>query len=108
MRHDLASTIDRIHALLARIERGDYPDQDRLEDTLTDGYAWALSLDAECDRLERRLSDHAAGLSADSSMEEARELTALARLLARRRRDLEALRDLLAVLKAGVQEARVA
>jgi hypothetical protein len=108
MRHDLTSITDRIQTLLARIERGDYPDQDRLEDTLTDGYAWALSLDAECDRLERRISDHAAGLSADSSVEQARELAALARLLARRRRELDALRDLLAVLKAGVQEARVA
>jgi hypothetical protein len=108
MRHDLASITDRIQTLLARIERGDYPDQVRLEDTLTDGYAWALSLDAECDRLERRISDHAAGLSADSSVEQARELSALARLLARRRRELDALRELLAVLKAGVQEARVA
>jgi hypothetical protein len=108
MRHDLASITDRIHVLLARIERGDYPDQARLEDTLTDGYAWALSLDAECDRLERRISDHAAELSADGSMEQARELSGLARLLARRRRELDALRELLAVLRAGVQEARVA
>jgi hypothetical protein len=108
MHHDLASITDRIHVLLARIERGDYPDQARLEDTLTDGYAWALSLDAECDRLERRISDHAAELSADSSVEQARELSGLARLLARRRRELDALRDLLAVLRAGVQEARVA
>jgi hypothetical protein len=108
MRHDLASITDRIHVLLARIERGDYPDQARLEDTLTDGYAWALSLDAECDRLERRISDHAAELSADGSTEQARELSGLARLLARRRRELDALRELLAVLRAGVQEVRVA
>ena len=108
MHHNLAAITDRIHVLLARIERGDYPDQDRLEDTLTDGYAWALSLDAECDRLERRISDHAAQLSADSSVEQARELSALVRLLGRRRRELNALRDLLALLRAGVQEARVA
>jgi hypothetical protein len=108
MRQDLASITDHIHVLLARIERGDYPDQARLEDTLTDGYAWALSLDAECDRLERRISEHAAQLSADSTVEQARELSALARLLARRRRELDSLRDLLAVLRAGVQEARVA
>jgi hypothetical protein len=108
MRHDLASITDRIHVLLARIERGDYPDQARLEDTLTDGYAWALSLDAECDRLERRISEHAAELSAGSSVEQARELSGLARLLAHRRRELDALRDLLAVLRAGVQEVRVA
>lgn len=108
MRHQLASITDRIHGLLARIERGDYPDQAQLENTLTDGYACALSLDAECDRLQRRISERAARLGGESSVDQARELAALARLLARRRRELEALRDLLAVLRAGVQEARVA
>jgi hypothetical protein len=108
MRHELASITDRIHALLARLERGDYPDRARLEDTLTEGYACALALDAECDRLERRIAEHAARLGVDGSAEEARKLSALARHLARRRRELEALRDLLAVLRAGVQEARVA
>ena len=108
MRHDLTLITERVHLLLRRIERGDYPDQVTLENTLTDGYACALALDAECDRLERRISDHAAGLSADSSADDARELSALVRLLTRRRRELDALRDLLAVLRAGVQEARVA
>jgi hypothetical protein len=108
MPHDLASVTDHIHGLLARIEREDYPDQAGLENTLTDGYASALTLDAECDRLERRISEYAAGLGANASVEEARELSGLARLLARRRRELEELRDLLAALRVGVQEARVA
>jgi hypothetical protein len=108
MRNELATVTDRINLNLARIERGDYPDQAQLEETLTDGYAYALSLDAECDRLERRLSEHAVALDPDSSVEQARELSTLARLLARRRRQLETLRDLLADLRAGVQEARVA
>jgi hypothetical protein len=108
MHHDLAATTDRIQELLARIERADYPDQARLENTLTDGYAWALSLDAECDRIERRISEHAASLGADSSVDQARELSVLARLLVHRRRELEALRDLLAVLRAGAHQARVA
>ena len=108
MRNELATVTDRINLLIARIERGDYPDRARLEDTLTDGYACALSLDAECDRLERRLSEHAAELDGDNSVERTRELSALARLLARRRRNLEELRDLLTVLRAGVQEASVA
>jgi hypothetical protein len=108
MRHELAAIEDRIHTLLARIERGDYPERARLEDTLTDGYAWALTLDAECDRLERRISEHAVRLGPESTVEQARELSALARLLARRRQELEALRDLLATLRAGVQQARVA
>lgn len=94
--------------LLARIERGDYPNRARLEDALTDGYAFALSLDAECDRLERRIAVHAAELTAESGKERTQELSALARMLGRRRRELDSLRGLLAVLRAGVQEARVA
>jgi hypothetical protein len=109
MRNDLTTVIGRINVLLARIERGDYPDRPRLEDTLTDGYACALSLDAECDRLERRIAGRAAELrTADSSAELARDLADLAEMLSRRRRELDSLRGLLAVLRAGVQEARVA
>jgi hypothetical protein len=108
MRHELEAITNRIHGFLVRIERGEVPDRDRLEHTLTDGYAWALALDAECDRLERRISDRAARLGVEGTADQARELSALARLLARRRRELEGLRDLLAVLRAGVQQARVA
>jgi hypothetical protein len=108
MRNELALVIDRINLLLGRIERGDYPDRARLEDTLTDGYAWALKLDAECARLERRIAEYAAELTGESTDERARELSSLARLLGRRRRELESLRGLLTILRAGVQEARVA
>jgi hypothetical protein len=108
MFNQLAAITDRINVLLARIERGEFPSRARLEDTLTDGYACALSLDAECERLERRLAEHAAELTAESGEEHTRQLSKLARLLGRRRRELDALRDLLVVLRAGVQEARVA
>jgi hypothetical protein len=108
MCNELATVTERINVLLARIERGDYPDRTRLEDTLTDGYAFALSLDAECDRLERRIAGHAAELTADSDQEHTRELSTLARMLGRRRGELNSLRGLLAVLRAGAQEARVA
>jgi hypothetical protein len=108
VRNELAAITERINVLLDRLERGDYPDRANLEDTLTDGYACALSLDAECDRIERRLAEHAAQLTGESGDEHARELSALARLLAHRRSELESLRDLLAHLRAGVQEARVA
>lgn len=105
MRNELVTVTDRINLLLARIERGDYPDRARLEDTLTDGYACALSLDAECDRLERRLSEHAAALDADTSVEQARELSTLARLLARRRAELETLRELLTSARSAAAAA---
>ena len=52
MRNELAAITERINVLLDRLERGDYPDRAKLEDTLTEGYACALSLDAECDRIE--------------------------------------------------------
>jgi hypothetical protein len=108
VRQELASVTERINLMLDRLERGDCPDRAGLEATLTDGYAWALSLDAECDRLERRISEHAASLGVDSGVEDARELSALARLLARRRAELDAFRGRLAVLRAGVHEAQLA
>jgi hypothetical protein len=108
LRNHLSSVTDRINLLLARLERGDYPDRARLEDTLTDGYACALSLDAECGRLERRIAEHAAELTGESGAKHARELSAVARLLGDRRKELDSLRELLALLRAGVQEARVA
>ena len=108
MTQNLATTTDRINMLLERIERGDYPDRARLEDTLTDGYAWALTLDAECGKLERRISANAEQLAQESTEERARELSTLARLLTRRRRERDALRDLLVVLRSVAQEAHVA
>jgi hypothetical protein len=108
MLNELAPVTDRINALLDQIERGDAPKRASLEETLTDGYACALSLDAECVRIERRISENAAELSGSSGAEWARELSALARLLAHRRRELDALRGLLTVLRTGVQQARVA
>jgi pantothenate kinase len=108
MPQQLAATTDRIQTLLARLDRGDYPDRARIETTLTDGYACALRLDAECDRIERRLADRAAKLGDNGTAAQARELSSLARLLAKRRRELESLRDLLSLLRAGFQQAKVA
>ena len=105
---NLAATTDRIHVLLDGIEHGDHPDRPRLEETLTDGYACALTLDAECRRLERRISERAERLAHGSGEDEARELSALARLLTRRRGELDSLRNLLAVLKSGARQRRVA
>jgi hypothetical protein len=105
---NLAATTDRIHVLLDGIERGDHLDRPHLEETLTDGYACALTLDAECRRLERCISVRAERLAYGSGKNEARELSALARLLTRRRGELDALRNLLAVLKSGAREPRVA
>jgi hypothetical protein len=108
MHNELAAVTDRINGLLARMERGDYPSRARLEDTLTDGYACALSLDAECERIERHLTEHAAELTEKSGEEHTRQLSTLAQLLGHRRRELDSLRGMLAALRAGAQEPRVA
>lgn len=108
MRHELASVSDRLKSLLDEFERGENHERAGVEHTLTDGYAWALALDAECDRLERRISQRAADLGDEDTLEQARDLAALARLLARRRCELASLRELLSMLRAGVQQTRVA
>ena len=108
MRQELVSVTDRINHVLDEIEQGHFPDRRGLEATLTDGYAWALTLDAECGRLERRISERAVHLGDDGGVDQAHELSALARLLARRRRELDAFRGLLATLRAGIQEAQPA
>jgi hypothetical protein len=104
----LATTTDRINVLLGQLASGDHLERAWVEETLTDGYAWALELDAECGRLERRISAGAERLAHDAGEDEARELSALARLLRSRRRELHSLRELLAGLRTGVREARVA
>ena len=108
MREELDTIRNRIETLLAGLDRGDQADPARIESTLTDGYAWALKLDAECDRIERRISERAARLGEVGTTAQARELSSLSRLLSRRRLELESLRDLLALLRAGFQQAKVA
>jgi hypothetical protein len=100
----LAAVIDRITRMLDEIEAGRHPGRAAVEEMLTDGYAWALSLDGECARLERGISDKAVELSEGLGEESALELSALASLLSRRRTQLAELRGLLATLKNGVRE----
>ena len=108
MGNQLASVTERLHVLIEGIEHGEQPGRERIEETLTDGYACALSLDGECRRLESRISENAVHLGGERGVEQALELSALARLLTRRRRELDSLRDLLALLRTGVHQARVA
>jgi hypothetical protein len=106
--NELASVIDRITVLLAEIESGGYPGRAVVEETLTDGYAWALSLDGECTRLQCRISDAAGELTEETGEQRALELAELAGLLTRRRQALAELRDLLASLKSIAREEKVA
>src|SRR5215210_6095828 len=105
MPQQLATVKGRLEALLAALEAGKHPGQARLEETLTDGYAIALRLDAECARLERSIGSLAEELEHEGSERQARELSDAARRLARVKRELAALRGLLASLRAEAAEA---
>ncbi|MDQ5820084.1 MAG: hypothetical protein M3540_01410 [Actinomycetota bacterium] len=99
-------TFAEVTALLeaAAEERG--PSADRLEDTLTAGYAVALTLEAERLRIERRLAEVAAKLGDDSSELRTKELAGLAKRLSRADGELVRLRSVLASLKQQARAAR--
>lgn len=99
---DLSSLLQRIQALVDG--RDDVvPERrlERMEHTLTDGYARALELEAESGRLSREIASSAgaAGGSPD-------ELRVLAGRLAGNEEDLRSLRRELAALRQTVYEAR--
>jgi hypothetical protein len=104
----LASIRGRLEELMTALESGARPGRAALEETLTDGYALALELDAECTRLERSIGMLAAEIDHESSQDRTRELSRTARRLARSKRELVNLRGLLSSLRAEAAEARVA
>lgn len=97
---DRSILIDDIHALLA-LKLGDAAIE-RLEETLTAGYAHALALEAEQWRLERRLAQ-AAREAGDTE-----ELAKVAQLLAAVEEELSHLRALLGSLRDRTRELRAA
>jgi hypothetical protein len=80
------------------------PYLDRVEQTLTDGYAHALQLEGERWRLQRRLGEIAASLDTGGT----RELPRLARRLSTTDVDLARLRGMLSTLKRRAEEVRTA
>ena len=87
--------LDEISALLAA-EGTDDPD--RLERTLTDGYARALSLEAERRRLQKQIGTLTATVGSGDDAAR-RELAALLRQVKRQEGDLGALRAQLGRLR---------
>jgi len=94
--------LDQINALIDTSG-----DLDQIEKTLTDGYAYALSLDAERWRLEKRISERAQGLQRGDLAANAIELSTLARRLDGNADDLAKLRTLLADLRRHAHDVRV-
>ena len=81
---------------------------DRLEHTLTDGYARALALEAERVRLERRMGELAEVLHQSSDDGAAAELATVARQLADADAELSRLRGVLRSLQARARAIRAA
>ena len=83
---------------------------DELEDTLTSGYAAALSLEADRWRIERRITQVAAELGgeADFELHRAEEIVGLAQSLSTADADLIKLRELLDALRERADAARAA
>jgi hypothetical protein len=101
-----AAIVDEISSLLAEPEHGaKRPSLERLEDTLTAGYAHALELEAERWRLERKIGEVTSRLGSGDG-DGADELAALARRASRTDGDLRRLRTLLALLRTRASAVR--
>jgi len=99
------SVFDDIQALLDEAGAADIA---RIERTLTDGYAKALSLEAERWRLEKRIGEVAASIARGEEATKARELSLLAKRLEASEGTLTRLRGLLASLRARAEVVRAA
>jgi hypothetical protein len=103
---DLAPLLERISRLLKnRSADPGKPLVTEMEDTLTDGYARALQLEAERLRLERRIGELARSVDGP---EEADELKTLAGRLRDVDVELEGLRNRLGLLQKHLAAVRAA
>jgi hypothetical protein len=89
----------------AVLEDRDETRLDRLEHTLTSGYAAALALEAERWRIERRIAEAAALVRGSGDAE---EIAVLARSLSTAETDLRRLRTMLVILRERTTAARAA
>ena len=80
----------------------------RLEDTLTAGYAHALSLEAERLRLERRMSELAGALHEGNKEQKTQELVQVSRRITSAHAEIERLRCSLSELRARATAVRAA
>ena len=98
---DAADLYERIRITLDRVHRGAVQIADELEYVLTEGYAYALSLEAEPQRIEKRIADLV--IAGDAPSE---ELSVLARRKLDIDKELSYLRDLLAELQVHCDELK--
>ena len=100
----MVDVLQKIQAMLST-KSGDL---DSIERTLTDGYAHALSLEAEKWRLERRVTEVVQEIDAGDTAAKARELSSLAERLDGNQDELERLRGVLADLRRHADGLRIA
>lgn len=97
--------IERVRRLLAAPREGhDAPSRDKIEWTLTEGYAEALALDGERLRLRRRIHEVTTDVI-DGRGSGTTELAGLRDRLEATEEDLTDLRELLATLRSRVAQA---
>ena len=99
----MTELLEKIKALMSAPAR----DLETIERTLTDGYAQALSLEAEKWRLEKRINEVAQSLERGDTAQKARELAVLANRVEGNVGDLVALRSVLADLRRHADAVRV-
>jgi hypothetical protein len=102
---DFASLCDQLGALIEGPPARNDAARARVERTLTDGYAHAMSLEAERLRLERQISEVAAQVSVTERGARTEELQDLSLRLSRASTDLKHLRGLLTTLRRRVSAA---
>jgi len=96
--------LERIQALTDAMAEGPAPPRSEMEPTVTDGYARALELDAECLRIEQRIDDLTEETAAGQEVP-GEELSALLRRLHEASRQSSELRELLAPIRKVVAKA---
>jgi predicted nucleic acid-binding Zn-ribbon protein len=99
----MTELLEKINALISAPAR----DLETIERTLTDGYARALSLEAEKWRLEKRINEVAQSLPRGDTARKARELATLANRVEVSVAELVSLRSVLADLRRHADAVRV-
>ena len=100
----MTELLEQINALISAPAR----DLETIERALTDGYAQALSIEAEKWRLEKRINEVAQTLQRGDTAKKAREIATLAQRVEARVDDLLALRSTLADLRRHADAVRAA
>jgi ABC-type phosphate transport system auxiliary subunit len=106
-RNPIPALLEQIDELLAAPTSPDEPAAlARLERALTDGYAHALSLEAERLRLERRMTELAGELHDGNQEQKAEELVQVSRRISHAGAEIDRLRGTLSQLRARATAVR--